>query len=79
MLTHLFQDTAIAQRPIDGYIHATAMCQANGKQLKHYLENKGTNAFLEALSRSVGIPADLLVQSIMTEKRGASPWLETWG
>jgi len=34
---------------------------ASGKQLKHYLENKRSQTFLEVLARSAGIPADLLL------------------
>ena len=54
----------IYQRPTDGYINATAMCQAAGKQFKHYNENKATRDFLAELAIEVGIPTSMLVQSI---------------
>ena len=69
-----FNGTLIKQRKSDGYLDATAMCKATGKQFKHYLENQNTRDFLSALSRSVGIPTDLLVEKITTgpnEKRGS--------
>jgi hypothetical protein len=30
----------IAQRASDGYVNATAMCQANGKEFSNYFKNK---------------------------------------
>lgn len=56
--------TIIHQRPNDGYINATAICHASGRQFKHYNENKTTKDFLAALSTEVGIPTSVLVQSI---------------
>jgi hypothetical protein len=57
---------AIQRRQVDGYVNATAMCKANGKHLPHYLANGRTTEYLQALSGSVGIPADLLKVSIGT-------------
>lgn len=74
IISHEVNSTPINQRATDGYVNGTALCQACGKQLKHYLENASTNAFLDELSRSVGIPTDLLVQKITTgsnENRGS--------
>jgi hypothetical protein len=51
----------IQQREVDGYIHATAMCKACGKQLGHYLENASTKAFLEVLSLDIGFPISKLI------------------
>lgn len=56
LITHSVNEITIGQRAVDGYINATAMCQACGKQLAHYLENQTTKAFLEALSENIGIP-----------------------
>ncbi|WP_387467071.1 KilA-N domain-containing protein [Photorhabdus sp. RM323S] len=39
-------NVVIAQRAYDGYINATAMCKAAGKQLGHYLENSTAKLFL---------------------------------
>jgi hypothetical protein len=74
IISHEVNSTPINQRATDGYVNGTALCQACDKQLKHYLENAGTKAFLEELSRSVGIPTDLLVHKITTganENRGS--------
>lgn len=58
---YLYNNVAILCRG-DGYWSATAMCQATGKLWGHYFANKTTQEFLAALSRSIGIPIDLLVQ-----------------
>ena len=72
-IEHSIENDKIHQRPKDGYINATELCKKAGKQIKHYLENKSTREYLETLSRSVGIPTDLLIQTINTglnENRG---------
>lgn len=60
----------IAQRQLDGYINATAMCQAAGKQLGHYLSNQTTKDFLAELSADIGIPISEIIQVV---KGGSSP------
>lgn len=73
IITHSLNQVAIGQRTRDGYINATAMCQAANKRMGNYLQNQETKAVLEELSRSAGIPADQLVQTITTgpnEQRG---------
>ncbi len=57
-----FNGTKITQRA-DGYLDATAMCQATSKQFKHYLENQSTTKFLDALSLKVEIPTVKLIES----------------
>ncbi len=65
----------VSQRHKDGYVNATAMCQAAGKLYGHYSENRATKAFLEELSRDIGIPISQLSQSI----KGGEPQLQgTW-
>ena len=67
--------TAIQRRDADGYVNATAMCKANGKHLPHYLANDRTRQYLQALAGSVGIPTDLMVQSVVT---GPNDQRGTW-
>ena len=63
-LTRVFNGHTIHQRPSTGYIHATAMCNVKaGKTMDHYMTNKSTRAFLEALSVITGIPVKSLVES----------------
>ena len=75
ILEHIFNGTSIEQRSLDGYVNLTAMCQATGKQIHHYFDNKSTNDFLNALEASTGIPRSALV---LTFKGGNNPQ-GTWG
>ena len=65
----------IPQRAIDGYVNATAMCRAVGKLFADYRRLGVTQAFLEELSRSMGIPIDLLV---FTNASGLNEHRGTW-
>lgn len=62
LIAHQVESVSIDQRANDGYVNATALCQASGKKLSHYLENVSTKAFLSELSMDTGIPASTLVQ-----------------
>lgn len=66
LVPHSYQGSLIQQRASDGYINATAMCKAAAKSWGHYRENATTKAFLLALSGSIGIPMDQIVQTIAT-------------
>jgi hypothetical protein len=68
IVPHTHNGEVINQRATDGYINATAMCRAAGKEWANYRKNDGTEAFLGALERSLRIRRDLLIQTI-----GAGP------
>jgi hypothetical protein len=60
----------------DRYVSLTDMAQASGKQFGHWNNLKSTSSYLAALSRSIGIAIDGLVEVKTTglnEERG------TWG
>jgi hypothetical protein len=65
----------IQRRPSDGYVNATAMCKAYGKEFSDYRRLDRTIQYTQALSRSLGIPRDLLIQSITT---GPNEFRGTW-
>jgi len=65
----------IHQRASDGYINATAMCNAARRQIGHYLEIKNTQLFLSELQSDIGIPISVLVQ---VTKGGHSSFQGTW-
>ena len=74
LVPHTHQGSLIHQRAEDGYINATAMCRAVGKQFNDYTRLKTTGEFLRALSGSTGIPVDQLIATIVTgpnEERGS--------
>jgi hypothetical protein len=66
LIVRQIDDSLIGQRPHDGFINGTSLCQASGKRINDYWRNQATQEFLEELSRSAGIPADRLVQTVMT-------------
>jgi hypothetical protein len=76
-LTHHHELDAmpVGQRATDGYINATAMCQAAGKEWADYRRLQATEAFLSELSGSMGIPIDLLTHSVV---RGPNHARGTW-
>jgi len=65
----------IQQRAMDGYINATALCNAVGKKFSDYSRLDTTKEFLEALSSDAGIPASGLV---VTVKGGIPQMQGTW-
>ena len=65
----------ILRRPLDGYVNATAMCKAYRKEFSDYRRLDRTTQYLQALSTSLGIPRDLLTQSITT---GLNDLRGTW-
>jgi len=75
LVPHTYQGAVIQQRINDGYINATAMCKAAGKEWSNYRQNAATAEFLQALQGSLGIPRDLLVRSVLT---GPNEYRGTW-
>src|SRR5262249_19204458 len=54
---------------VDGYINATAMCKAAGKQIHDYARIGPTQAFIKELSSETGIPLTEMIQTV----RGGEP------
>lgn len=75
LIKHEEQNEIIYQRIKDGYVNATAMCKAAGKQMGHYGQLSSTKAFLKELSSDIGIPISELVQII---KGGTPEFQGTW-
>lgn len=55
-------DIFIALRLTDGYINATALCEAYDKELEDYTRLKATNEFMKELSREIETPISQLMQ-----------------
>ena len=69
------ENEIISQRVTDGYVNATAMCKAAGKNWSDYARLITTNAYIKELSSALHIPQDDLIQSIV----GGIPYLQgTW-
>lgn len=73
IISYNHNNTLINQRYKDGYINLTAMAQAEGKLIADYLRLDTTKAFLEELSKTMGIPIVSLVE-VKTGRSGG-----TWG
>lgn len=72
LIPHKVAESVIDQRAADGYINATAMCKAAGKQFNEYTSKTSTLAFLDELSAETGIPVSGLVQVV----KGGTPGLQ---
>ena len=68
-IEHQVGEVSISQRAYDGYINATALCKAAGKQINHYLELQSTHEFIKELSSDLGLPRSELIQI----KKGGIP------
>ena len=65
----------IEQRLLDGYINATALCKACGKDFYDYSRLKTTKEFISELSSETGIHGSALIQVV----RGGDPRFQgTW-
>lgn len=76
IVRHEIGTAVISQREKDGYIDATAMCQASGKKLNDYGRLGSTRAFIEELSENTGIPALSLVEPV--KGRGNRTWVHPY-
>lgn len=76
MIEHSVDGEVVPQRPTDGYINATRLCQRAGKQFNDYHRLAQTKAFLDELDLETGIPVSNLVQVI--RGRGDAIQQGTW-
>lgn len=65
LLDHSYGGEIIRQRASDGFINATAMCKAAGREYSRYRELKSTNDFFQALSLDLGLSEVQLTHRIM--------------
>lgn len=63
LIHHQAEGSTIDQRAVDGYINATALCKAVGKQWNHYFSTEHTQAFIAELAIETGIATGDLVYS----------------
>lgn len=65
LVYHKAENELISQRVEDGYVNATAMCKAAGKEWSKYYRLTTTKVFIEKLSTALHIRQDALIQSIV--------------
>ncbi|MDZ4689356.1 MAG: KilA-N domain-containing protein [Planctomycetaceae bacterium] len=75
LITHEVENAIIPQRAVDGYVDATAMCAACGKNFFDYKRLSSTTDFLDELYAETGIPVSELV---VTKKGGNVAERGTW-
>ena len=61
--TRSYDGTPISRRTTDGYVNATAMCKANGKNWSAYRETDRCQHYLDALANASEIRGNQLVES----------------
>ena len=64
LVQHSIGDGVVYQRETDGYVNATAMCKASGKQFHDYSRLVTTKEFVNEVSSIKGIPVNGLIQSV---------------
>jgi len=67
----------ITQRP-DGYVNATQMCQANGKQIGDWLKTQDAERYMNAISTVTNIPLTDLIKKIKPDVNkgiGGGTWI----
>ena len=62
LIARKVESRVIEQRATDGYINATAMCQAAERPWNRYWDTGPTQAFIQVLSTETGIPVSELAQ-----------------
>ena len=62
-------ETYIALRLTDGYVNASALCEACDKNLDDYIRLKTTDEFMKELSKEINIPVSDLVQPFESRNR----------
>lgn len=63
LVSRSWNGTPISRRTIDGYVNATAMCKANGKQWSKYRESDRCQTYLDALAETSEIRMFDLIES----------------
>ena len=76
LIEHAVDGGVIPQRPRDGYINATILCQQTGKRFNDYYRLGQTQDYLNELRLETGIPVSNLVQII--RGRGDKLQQGTW-
>jgi hypothetical protein len=73
LITRAWNGTPIARRTTDGYVNATAMCKANGKEWAKYRESDRCQTYLDALAETSEIRMFDLIES--RPGQGGGTWV----
>ena len=77
LIEHSVDGAVVTQRPHDGYINATLLCQQAEKRFNDYHRLSQTKDFVETLSTATGIPVADLIQVRMggNDKLNQGTWV----
>ena len=73
LVSRSWNGTPISRRTTDGFVNATAMCKANGKEWSKYRESDRCQTYLDALAETSGIRMFDLIQS--RQGHGGGTWV----
>ena len=73
LVSRSWNGTPISRRITDGYVNATAMCRANGKQWSKYRESDRCQTYLDALAETSEIRMFDLIES--RQGQGGGTWV----
>jgi len=73
LVTRAWNGTPIARRTTDGFVNATAMCKANGKEWSKYRESDRCQTYLDALAETSEIRMFDLIES--RQGQGGGTWV----
>jgi hypothetical protein len=73
LISRSWNGTPISRRTTDGYVNATAMCRANGKQWSKYRESDRCQTYLDALAETSEIRMFDLIES--RQGQGGGTWV----
>ena len=74
LIPHEFNGFVIPQREIDGYINATAMCLAFGKEITDWLRTETTFNLVVALANKLGIQPEIDIDIFLSGKSRKGKW-----
>lgn len=75
LIQHHVNNSVIEQRFDDGYINATALCNAAGKRWYNYLRDETSGHFIRALESKTGLATELLIQEQSDSYGAPSTWV----
>lgn len=73
LVSRSWNGTPISRRTTDGYVNATAMCKANGKEWSKYRESDRCQTYLDALAETSEIRMFDLIES--RQGQGGGTWV----
>jgi len=73
LISRSWNGTPIQRRTTDGYVNATAMCQANGKTWSKYRESDRCQTYMDALAETSEIRMFDLIES--RQGQGGGTWV----